>query len=269
MKLNLLFLGSFEGSISSRASACVRWLPCVQRSFTLSLIAKHFALGRFIEQHTGISIQSAIEKGFPAYAERVGGTIWWLVDCSGSQGKSAKGKRSFGMNTCTKTSRVVLSINTWDPKNINLEWFDLTLSTLQSKRLTKEWDVAPGLNTQHLICVTRWKASFHLFQAPNTLRLVHQCPKYPWISKPLQDGLRKSTSIPSIPVKYHKIFRPCLVLFLVFFSKGKILAVGSPNPSQFGRRLWFSPEVKDMCPEQTNQSAAGTWRLQILGILPV
>ena len=27
---------------------------------------------RFIEQHTGISIQMAIEKGFPAYAERVG-----------------------------------------------------------------------------------------------------------------------------------------------------------------------------------------------------
>eukprot|EP00434_Breviolum_minutum_P018271 symbB.v1.2.016120.t1/scaffold1220.1/size130986/5 len=29
-------------------------------------------LAGFIEQHTGISIQSAIEKGFPAYAERVG-----------------------------------------------------------------------------------------------------------------------------------------------------------------------------------------------------
>jgi aspartate/tyrosine/aromatic aminotransferase len=32
----------------------------------------HSKDSRLIEQHTGISIQQSIEKGFPAYAERVG-----------------------------------------------------------------------------------------------------------------------------------------------------------------------------------------------------
>lgn len=171
-----------------------------------------------------------------------------------------------------KTSRVVLSINTWDPKNINLEWFDLALSILQRKRLPKEWDVALGwtpTSSTFDLCNTL-KGFFSPFPGPKHFAFGTSVSQVSLNQQATSGWFEKfHIYIPSIPVKYHKIFRPCLVLFLVFFSRGKILAAGSPNASQFGRRLWFSPEVKDMCLEQTNQSAAGTWRLQILGILPV